>query len=336
MILLDAIYINNGGGKILLDYLIEKLYQSNKDVFYLLDQRVKGDYTFLPNQKVRFLESSIIQRHFFYLNNSEKFSSVLCFGNFPPTIRLKSKVFTYFHNSIYFFTSRKFSARERLLIKFKSFIIKAFKNNTDLWWVQTDDMLHLFIKFWKISSHQVEVLPFFSFVDILNINQSKRENNTFIYISDGHPNKNHLKLLEALIDVHRLYPNTKLYLTISSQYPDLINKIHTLQEEGYGVVNLGWCNSEDLGKLYSNSGFFIFPSNQESFGLGLIEAAQYGMKILASDMPYVHAVIKPSLTFNPENEATITEAMITAMNKELPNSKLLVKNQINELLVKLK
>ena len=59
MILVDAIYINNSGGKILLDYLIINLEKSNTKILYLLDTRVinkipsimsSNDVIFLKNK----------------------------------------------------------------------------------------------------------------------------------------------------------------------------------------------------------------------------------------------------------------------------------------------
>ena len=39
MILIDALYINNGGGKVLLDYLVEHLEVTNLPIYYLLDKQ---------------------------------------------------------------------------------------------------------------------------------------------------------------------------------------------------------------------------------------------------------------------------------------------------------
>ena len=49
MILIDAIYINNSGGKVLLDYLVEKTEVEKIDCFYLFDDRCKNDYKFIPS-----------------------------------------------------------------------------------------------------------------------------------------------------------------------------------------------------------------------------------------------------------------------------------------------
>jgi hypothetical protein len=78
--LIDALYVNNGGGKELLDYLVENT-RNFSDVHFLLDERVRGQYDFLPSHRVFFLEGSLIKRHEFYLRNGSKFKIVLCFGN---------------------------------------------------------------------------------------------------------------------------------------------------------------------------------------------------------------------------------------------------------------
>ena len=53
MLLIDAIYINTGGGKILLDYLIEELEKTDKQIFYLLDKRIeKGKYIIKPSNSI--------------------------------------------------------------------------------------------------------------------------------------------------------------------------------------------------------------------------------------------------------------------------------------------
>ncbi len=71
MILIDAIYINNGGGKILLDYLIEELEKKDIEVHYLLDRRIKKGYNVKRSNRITYLDSGILKRIFFY----QKFKS---------------------------------------------------------------------------------------------------------------------------------------------------------------------------------------------------------------------------------------------------------------------
>ena len=85
-------------------------------------------------------------------------------------------------------------------------------------------------------------------------------------------------------------------------------------------------------KLYGQSKYVIFPSLFESFGLPLIEGIASGCKIIAADLSYTYAVIRPSFTFNPFEVDEIKKAVIFAINNELPDSKILIKNEI-ELLI---
>jgi glycosyltransferase involved in cell wall biosynthesis len=330
VILLDAVFINNSGGKVLLDYLVPELFERHPGAFFLLDERVKESFQFLPPARVKFIRNSLLDRHDFYKKNFNKFSSVLCFGNVPPSVRLKAKVYTYFHNSVLFYTSSDFPFKVALGYKIKSLIIRFLKSNTDFWYVQTPYMKDEMQLHWNINSDKILVIPFFKSLPFPNLEE--RSLHEYYFISDGHPNKMHSNLLDAFKIAHQNNPFISLNLTISPQYPDLIKKVETLKNEGIVVKNLGWCTPDQLKTIYSTGGFLIFPSSQESFGLGLIEAAQYGMKVIASDLPFVHEVIEPSLTFDPWSINSIAEAIETSINKTLPVTRLKIKNQILDLL----
>ena len=63
MLLIDAIYINTGGGKILLDYLIEELEKTDKQIFYLLDKRIeKEKYVVKSTNVILYLKSGFFDR----------------------------------------------------------------------------------------------------------------------------------------------------------------------------------------------------------------------------------------------------------------------------------
>ena len=50
MILIDALYINNSGGKILLDYLVNRLMPYD-NVFFLFDDRSVESYNHVPGSR---------------------------------------------------------------------------------------------------------------------------------------------------------------------------------------------------------------------------------------------------------------------------------------------
>lgn len=137
MILVDALYINSGGGKVLLDYLMQELEKTDKKVFYLLDKRIENDVQKIKEtNEILFLPASFSKRYLFYKKNKNSFSRVLCFGNLPPNIRLNAKVYTYFHQLLFLKIAGDLSKKQKLLYWLKTKILNHLKNNTDYWLVQ--------------------------------------------------------------------------------------------------------------------------------------------------------------------------------------------------------
>ena len=79
MILIDALYINEGGGKILLDCLIKELEKTNETILYLIDSRNKNVYKEINSKnKIYYLDANIYKRHLFYKKYHVNFSKVFC------------------------------------------------------------------------------------------------------------------------------------------------------------------------------------------------------------------------------------------------------------------
>ena len=91
MILIDAVYINNGGGKVLLDYLMKFLEETNIEVYYLLDDRMSNNcISIKKSNRTKFLKANLFNRYVFYKKHRTNFSTILCFGNIPPSIKIES------------------------------------------------------------------------------------------------------------------------------------------------------------------------------------------------------------------------------------------------------
>jgi glycosyltransferase involved in cell wall biosynthesis len=85
-----------------------------------------------------------------------------------------------------------------------------------------------------------------------------------------------------------------------------------------------------VNEIYNFCEFRIYPSLFESFGLPLIEAANYNCKVIASDLFYTHEIIEPSLTFDPYSTESISNAILNAIHSDdLPKTKVLVENKID-------
>jgi glycosyltransferase involved in cell wall biosynthesis len=117
-------------------------------------------------------------------------------------------------------------------------------------------------------------------------------------------------------------------VTIDDTAPDFLARVNELNARGARIVNHVYV---DPRELYFNCPYLIFPSIMESFGLPLIEAADSGMKVLAADLPYVYDVVTPSATFAPYDKTAIAQAVLHAMNSELPFPSIVTKNEVGKL-----
>ncbi|WGQ12740.1 glycosyltransferase [Sphingobacterium faecium] len=335
MILVDALFINNSGGKILLDYFIDRLEKTEKRIFYLLDERVKSHHPEIKSSNIVFyLKGSLVSRYDFYSKISEDFSSVFCFGNLPPSIRFDCKVFTYLHQTLYLSFPKNLNWKVKLSFKLKRLVWKYFLRNTDYIIVQTHLLAGQLENRNIIPRDKILILPFFSFSTLADICQEKtiKEKGSYIYISNAPKYKNHIKLIEAFCRFYDKKKCGKLSLTVSDDFPDLLKLIGEKKILGYPIFNLGFINQNELIKIYKRSEYLIYPSLTESFGLGILEAINFKCKVIGANLDYMHEVCVPSLTFNPYSVDSIYKALINSNEATLPVSINKVTNKIENII----
>lgn len=332
MILIDALYINNSGGKVLLDYLIEELEKTSKEIFYLLDERIQNEnHSLKLKNKVTYLQASLFKRRKFYRENKNKFSAILCFGNLPPNIRTSAKVYTYFHQLLFLELPKEIPFISKKIYYIKTRVLNAFRKNTDYWIVQTDLVKEKLSKKYDIRENNILVMPFYPPFG-MQINQNIRKEHQYIYVSNVTRHKNHLRLMDAFTKFYDQHKKGKLILTIPDHAADILDLINIKKDKGYPIENIGFIDRNALRKLYTESEYHIYPSLTESFGLGLVEAIENGCKVIGADLPYTYAVCKPSFVFNPLEVDSITEALSLSLQKNTINSESKVTNKIDTLI----
>ncbi|WP_439480699.1 glycosyltransferase [Chryseobacterium aquaticum] len=333
MILIDAVYIHETGGKVLLDYLIAELEKSNnKQIFYLFDDRISADfYALKSSNQSLFIKASYIKRLNFYLQNKTRFSKVLCFANVPPPIELNAEIYTFFHQYIYLKIPKKYPIKNSVIYYLKTKVIKFLKSNTDFWIVQNENIKSLLKVKFDLSENRIFTLPFYPPINAAP--SLKRNPVGFLYVSNPFPHKNHYRLIDAFCQFYDQEKKGELILTVDKSYKLLWDYIENKIIENYPIKNLGFVKREDLGRLYQENKFLIFPSLTESFGLGIVEALDSGCDILAADMSYTYEVCKPTLVFDPYDIKSIKNVFIRAVHdKNLENSSSKVQNKIKELI----
>lgn len=342
MMLFDAVYINRGGGKKLLEYIINHCLETGfaKDIFFLLDSRFNSEtIEKLDSSQYVFIRPSEWNRIVFYKTKITLFDSVFCFANVPPPISIDKKKVTIYFQNVLLLHARRFGVNKiNIFLYFlKKMYIKSRVRSNYSWIVQTETTRQLLGVHLLGGNSKIYIYPIFE-SKIFDRSESKLEANDFnyLYVADGSPHKNHQLLIDAwFLFVQRLnQKEITLNLTLdASSFDRLNNQIGRIRDLGYKVINHGFCSSEKIRVLYSSSKYLVFPSLAESFGLPLVEAAASGCYVIASDLPYVYDVIEPSVAFNPYDvESLVSALLISKDSKSLNITTLKVKSNIDELL----
>lgn len=326
MLLVDALYINYGGALSLLRYLVETLQEKQIEFYLLADDRCRGEFDTLAY--IEYRRASLSERRDFYKHHENDYSSVFCFGNVPPPICLKVPVYTYFHN-INMLTLSDCRDKNQL-IKFwlKRAFIKHYRKNTDEWFVQTSNTANELIRHLGVPSDKVRLYPFYKLPKFPEVEGQRTD---YIFVGEYSGSKGHKEILEAWKLLHQKGIDKTLHLTVSLG-DEFLNDLQQAIDEGVNIINHGYIPLKQLSQLYMKSKATIYPSYNESFGLGLVEAMEAGCDVIGADLPYTHAICKPSEVFNPNQVETIVDAIIRYEDGNSSKTSLLVTDMIDEMI----
>ena len=327
-ILIDAVYINSGGGNKILNYIIEYILgkSSENKYFFLLDERFK-----LENKKINYLKISASEknRKNFYLNNKNKFMHMVCMSNVPPPIRInKSQVSIYFHNDLLLNPIR---SSLTLINKFRNIIKKNyinFKNQQNYSWiVQTNLMKNKLEKYLNIHKEKIKIIPI---IETQKFQIPIKKKNSFLYVANFSKHKNHFRLFKALEDVCQKKPyDIELNLTIDQELYEKSFYNSSTTPKNLKIINHGIISNSQLRELYNLSEFLIYPSLNESLGMPLVESVSSECKVIAPDLNYVDQVIIPSLRFDPKSISSISKSIIYAIENYIEASEIIIENKID-------
>lgn len=332
MILIDGVYINKGGGAVLLQYLIEqvRLRERKDDFFFLLDPRFSIPAS-LAATHYKVIPNKMSERKKFYKETGSRYSKVFCFANTPPPVRLKVPVYTYFHNQKLLEAPHRRFERAFWKLYAKYLVVKLFNHNTDYYIVQTPHMVEEMMKLKLKDAAHCLTIPFYDTGKYAGQHTpfAQRPADQFAFVSTPSPQKNYPTLLDAWEHLHSLGHTPGLHITIDDTAPHLLARLDEMKAKGINVFNYSYIDPRDL---YFKYRYLVCPSIMESFGLPLIESVESGMKVLAPDLAYVYDVIKPSITFDPWKKESIADAVIKALTTELPEPEIRAKNEVDKLI----
>jgi glycosyltransferase involved in cell wall biosynthesis len=104
-----------------------------------------------------------------------------------------------------------------------------------------------------------------------------------IVVGTIEPRKNYSRLLQALAQLRRDYPDVALVVVggLGWLYEDFLAQIEALAAKEW-VLFPGFVPDEDLPALYSGATLMAIPSVYEGFGLPLLEAMACGVPVISS------------------------------------------------------
>tara|TARA_A100001037_G_C15062667_1_gene595539 strand:- start:69 stop:1133 length:1065 start_codon:yes stop_codon:yes gene_type:complete len=318
--ILYAPNVHSGGGLVLLKALINDWPNPNTLIAFL-DERVSDQFDLPKSSKIFWVKPTILSRLYGELKLRKiagKDKKILCFHGLPPIFANKFKIAVFFQNRDYLGLNKisSYSFKIGLRLFFERLISRIFSFKVDQYIVQTRTMHRDLIKYFSSVGSKdqftakVNIIPFNELLPDKQSSKSEKPKYDFLYISSGEPHKNHNRLFSAWTELAKEGIKPSLVTTLGPKDQKLIDLASEIRNKhGAKIINISDLNRDEIYKLYSECGAFIFPSMGESFGLPLIEAKHFGLPILAPEMDYVRDVCKPIQTFDPNSTQSIIRAI---------------------------
>lgn len=155
------------------------------------------------------------------------------------------------------------------------------------------------VKRFNIADRHVHVL--FPDTERINPDEIKYynfEENTFnfIYPSTAFKYKNHRILIKAVSSIGKKNPellkHLRIHLTLNKEEAYSITEVIIKKGLEQNFIFHGTIPHNELISMLKSAMALLFPSRIETIGLPLIEAAALGRRILTSNLPYAHQVLK--------------------------------------------
>lgn len=328
-LLVDALHICMGGGLMILNHLVNNLVESGIDFVLLRDERCPQLESENKVNKVIVMSSAHKVRKQFYREHRHDYSKVLCFGNIPPTIKLDVPVFTYFHNVSLLKIPRDYPFKVKILLYLKKAYLRKYVDHTDSWIVQTSYTADLVQKQLARPKQLIYEYPFYRIPKGMNI-IPKTTRQDYIFIGEYTGAKGHEYLLEAWVKLNRLGFDKTLHLTVTDS--SFSKKIEEAVNTGVKIINHGHLDFSEIITLYNKSKATIYPSLNESLGLGIIEAVEAGCDVIGCNLPYIRSVCSPSKLFVPCDSDSIVSSVLDYEHHNSRATKLKIYDTISELL----
>lgn len=113
----------------------------------------------------------------------------------------------------------------------------------------------------------------------------RRIRRPFVLLTNRHyPQKRFEYLFPVMVRVRQRYPDATLVITGSdTAYTEVLRRQATAQGLQHAVRFMGLVSEAELAELYAAAAVYVYPSPDEDFGMGIVEAMGRGTPVVAWD-----------------------------------------------------
>lgn len=131
-----------------------------------------------------------------------------------------------------------------------------------------------------------------------------------LYPSRYYPHKNHIFLISVARELRKRRLDFEIFVTVDTKIEAGAAFLMSAKSAGVPITNLGEINQGKLIDYYKKSDLCLFPSEAETFGNPLIEAAYFLLPVIGPDRDYLNSVLTGCAETYPPGDAALCADLI--------------------------
>lgn len=223
----------------------------------------------------------------------------------------------FFHTATTFKVQREGHGRSWIATKLSNFLIKRSIDKADFIATTTNTTGE---ELQSVMHRKIEWTPIWNGVDKLNCPDyslvsphitKATESPYILYVSSFYRLKNHRVLIETSQKVGR-----KVILVGNAKDKQYYNECCEAAERSGSVMIFSDVTRADLGWLYKHADLYVCPSLFEGFALTPLEALQFGVPIVLSDLPVLREVYGDGFIYCDPSSVESVSCAVNAVDDE--------------------
>ena len=141
-----------------------------------------------------------------------------------------------------------------------------------------------------------------------------------LYLGTIEPRKNLENLIKSWSMINKDLSSYSLVIAGGKGWKDekIFNELNKQRSSGINIITTGYISENEKSSLYANAVCFVMPSHYEGFGMPILEAMQYNLAVILSDISVFHEVAGNAAEYfnkdDPEDIATKIKAVVQDNN----------------------